>query len=297
MRMLDTKLYTLLKVAEYRNYTQAARMLNLTQPAVSQHIRGLENELGVKLFERVGSRLVLTRAGEKAVSAARAISNLYDNLRYEISESNYGVRELKIGITHTAESNHISEALAGYVSANHGIKIRVITDTQAELRRKLKSFELDMAIIDGSVSDESLVSILLDTDRLVLVTDPSHPLARKMSVTIEDIRHEKLILRLPSSGTGNMFISAIQARDISISAFDVIMEVENVATIKDLIRQRYGVSVLAESACLDEIEKNELAALPIDQLNMKRGINIIYTKGFQYEEFADEIIRTYRQLQ
>lgn len=294
--MLDTKLYTLLKVAEYRNYTQAAKSLNLTQPAVSQHIHALENELGVRLFERLGNRLVLTRAGEKAVSAARAISTLYDNLKYEISDSNYGVKELNIGITHTVESNRISEALAKYVSENRNIKIKLITDTQSKLRSMLKNYELDMAIIDGSVSDEALVSKLLDTDRIVLVIDPSHPLAQKDSVTIDEIRHEKMILRLPGSGTGNMFLSAIQYKDINIDEFDIILEVDNIATIKDLVRQRYGVSVLAESACMDEIMKKKLVALPIEQLNMKREINIIYTKGFQYEAFADEIVRTYREL-
>lgn len=294
--MLDTKLNTLLKVAEYRNYTQAAKSLNLTQPAVSQHIHALENELGVRLFERLGNRLVLTRAGEKAVSAARAISTIYDNLKYEISDSNYGVKELNIGITHTVESNRISEALAKYVSENRNIKIKLITDTQSKLRSMLKNYELDMAIIDGSVSDEALVSKLLDTDRLVLVIDPSHPLAQKDSVTIDEIRHEKMILRLPGSGTGNMFLSAIQYKDINIDEFDIILEVDNIATIKDLVRQRYGVSVLAESACMDEIMKKKLVALPIEQLNMKREINIIYTKGFQYEAFADEIVRTYREL-
>ncbi|MBQ9825501.1 MAG: LysR family transcriptional regulator [Solobacterium sp.] len=294
--MLDTKLYTLLKVAEYRNYTQAAKSLNLTQPAVSQHIHALENELGVRLFERLGNRLVLTRAGEKAVSAARAISTLYDNLKYEISDSNYGVKELNIGITHTVESNRISEALAKYVSENRNIKIKLITDTQSKLRSMLKNYELDMAIIDGSVSDKALVSKLLDTDRIVLVIDPSHPLAQKDSVTIDEIRHEKMILRLPGSGTGNMFLSAIQYKDINIDEFDIILEVDNIATIKDLVRQRYGVSVLAESACMDEIMKKKLVALPIEQLNMKREINIIYTKGFQYEAFADEIVRTYREL-
>ncbi len=294
--MLDTKLYTLLKVAEYRNYTQAARSLNLTQPAVSQHIHALEHELGVKLFERSGNRLILTRAGEKCVSAARAISNLYSNLRFELSGSAAGIREVNIGITHTVESNHISEALAKYASDNQDVKIKLITDTQANLKKKLKNYELDLAIIDGSVTDTSFETRLLDTDRLVFVTDVAHPLAEKSSVTLDEIRKEKLILRLPGSGTANMFIAALEARDISIEAYNVILEVDNVATIKDLVMQKYGVSVLAESACLDEIMKNRLTALPIDQLQMRREINIIYTKNLQYMDFPDEIIRTYNDV-
>ena len=294
--MLDTKLYTLLKVAEYRNYTQAAKALNLTQPAVSQHIHALENDLGVKLFERVGNRLVLTKAGERSVSAAKAISSLFNSLKYDLSEGNRGIRELNIGITHTAESNAISEALAKYVSENPKFKIKMITDTQQNLRKKLKSYELDMAIADGSVADPELESQLLDTDRLVLVVDPDHRLAKKSSVSLEDIRHEKLILRLPNSATRNMFISAIQSLDINVEAFNIILEVENVATIKDLIMQRYGVSVLAESACMEKKKKKKLVSLPIDKLDMKREVNIIYTQGFQYPQFREEIIRIYRTL-
>lgn len=295
--MLDTKLYTLLKVAEFRNFTQAAKSLNLTQPAVSQHIHALEEDLGVRLFERAGNRLVLTKAGERCVSAAKSISTLYSNLRYELSDSSLRIRELSIGITHTVESNHISEALAKYAAGNHNVKIKLVKDTQAKLKKKLKNFELDLAIIDGSVSDDAFETRLLDTDRLVLIVDPSHPLSQKSSVTLDEIRREKLILRLPGSGTGNMFISALQSRDIHIEAFDVILEVDNIATIKDLVRQRYGVSVLAESACIDEIMNQKLVALPIDKLNMKREINIIYTKSFQYGGFPEEIIRTYKALQ
>jgi len=92
--------------------------------------------------------------------------------------------------------------------------------------------------------------------------------------------------------------SLIEDMDIAESGLlsGLSLEVDNIATIKDLVRQRYGVSVLAESACMDEIMKKKLVALPIEQLNMKREINIIYTKGFQYEAFADEIVRTYREL-
>lgn len=294
--MLDTKLYTLLRVAEYRNYTQAAKSLNLTQPAVSQHIHALEDELGIKLFERSGNRLILTKAGEKCVSTARTISTLYSNLRYELSDTGYATRELSIGITHTVESNRISEALARYAAENMHVKIRLVTDTHYKLKKKLKNYELDLAIIDSSISDDFFETRLLDTDRIVLIVDPSHPLAEKTSVQLDDILHEKLILRLPSSGTGNMFISALQAKDISIDAFDVILEMENIATIKDLVRQKYGVSVIAESACKDEVTTKTLIALPIEHFDMKRQVNIIYTKSFQYREFTEEIIRIYNEL-
>ena len=293
--MLDTKLYTLLKVADYKNFTQAAKALNLTQPAVSQHIHALEEELGVKLFVRVGNRLTLTKEGEKAVSAARSISAIYSGLKYELSENGGGVREMSIGITHTVESSRISEVLARYAAENAGIMIRLITGTQARIRQKLKNYELDLGIIDGAVNDSELEATRLDTDSLVLVVSPEHALAEKTSVSLDEICREKLILRLPDSGTGNMFISSLNSIDRDLSSFDIILELDSIATIKDLVRHGYGVSVLAKSACMDEIVKKKLIALPIEQLNMNREINIVCARDFPYRNFLSGIVSLYNE--
>ena len=77
--MIDNKLYTLLKVYECRNYTRAAQQLSITQPAVSQHIKALESELGVKLFEHANGELLVTRQCEEAVKFAKKIVGLYNN--------------------------------------------------------------------------------------------------------------------------------------------------------------------------------------------------------------------------
>ena len=294
--MIDSKLYTLLKVAELGSFTQAARALNLTQPAVSQHIRALESELGAKLFERSGNRLLLSKQGEQAVAAAKAMVALYHNLKSSLSGEMRGARELTIGITHTVESNRISQVFAQYAAANEGLTIRLVTATQPKLRRKLKNYEIDLAIVDGAVADPELLQQKLDVDKLVLATSPSHPLAGKASVTIEEVKREKLILRLPGSGTTDMFISSLESRDIRVDDFNVILEVDNIATIKDLVRLEYGVSVLAQSACFDEVMKKKLAVMPIEHLDMERTISIVYAPNFPYGDFIDEIQEMYHRV-
>lgn len=294
--MIDGKLYTLLKVAELGSFTQAGKALNLTQPAISQHIHALENDLGAKLFERSGNRLLLSRQGEQAVAAGKAMVALYNNLKSNLSGEMRGARELNIGITHTVESNRISEVFAKYAAANAGLTIKLVTATQTKLRRKLKNYELDLAIMDGAVSDSELVSRQLDVDKLVLATSPSHLLADKPFVTIEELKRERLILRLPGSGTTDMFISSLESRDISVDDFNVILEVDNVATIKDLVRHEYGVSVLAESACYDEVMKKKLVVLPIEHLDMERTISIVYAPNFPYGSFIEEIQELYHTI-
>ena len=114
--MLDAKLETLLCVAEEKSFTRTAEKLNLTQPAVSNHISSLEREWGVKLFLRGKNELKLTKNGEIAVSFARRMSAMYEKLPEELHAPIDHPARLRVGITHTAENNKISEALAKYTS-------------------------------------------------------------------------------------------------------------------------------------------------------------------------------------
>ena len=151
--MIDNKLYTLLKVYECRNYTRAAQQLSITQPAVSQHIKALESELGVKLFEHANGELLVTRQCEEAVKFAKKIVGLYNNFYQSMRDDKSRATHLTIGITHTAESNAIAEALAKYCAENEGTSIKMITDSINNLYTMLKTYELDLAIVEGRVPD------------------------------------------------------------------------------------------------------------------------------------------------
>lgn len=292
--MINPKLYSLLKVAQLKSYTEAAKQLSLTQPAVSQHIQQLERELDIRIFDRVNNELRITPQGEIAVHYAERMLALYDNLKTAIKSERQGFSDLSIGITHTAESNPIAEAFAKYTSTHKGVHIKMITDTISNLYEKLRTFELDLAIVEGRGTDPNLRYTLLDTDCLMLVTSPEHPLSKKGLVTVDEIKRENLILRLPQSNTRNLFVSHLQSNNMDIAEFNVILEVDNIATIKDLVRRNFGVSVLAQSACLDELKKGKIAALPIENFSMMREINIVYNSDFEKFDLLRDIISTYK---
>lgn len=294
--MLDTRLNSLLKVVDTGSYTQAAKALNLTQPAISQHIHSLEHELNIKVFNRVGNKLVLTREGKKVVGAAKSVQAIYERLHNELAGQMMGATNFNVGITHTVESNHITQAFAKYAADNVGATFKMITSTQSKLVRMLKNGELDFAIMDGDVKDDGLTSTLLDNDSIILIVSPEHAFAKKSSVTLDVIKQEKLILRLPNSGTGNLFVASLTSKNLSIDEFNVILEVDNIATIKDLVRAQYGVSILAQSACVDEIRKKQLVMVPIEGLSMEREIRIVYAKGFQYADFLNNILQMYTAM-
>jgi len=295
--MIDTRLTSLLKIVETGSYTKAAQALALSQPAVSQHIRQLEETFGVRIFDRAHNRLSLTREGELIVGYARRVSALYSNLEQALKNERTQVRTLTIGITHTAESSAIIEALAGYVSMLEGLSIKILTNTRDELYRMLKNYELDFAFVEGKSGDSALSSMMLDTDSLVLAVPPDHALAGQGMVTIHQLKREKLILRLPKSNTRTLFEASLESQNLSVDDFNVIMEIDSIASIKDLIRRGFGVSVLARSACMDELKKGKLAVLTIENLSMMREINIVYLPDFEHPELLHGIVKAYNEMQ
>ena len=293
--MIDPKLHSLMKVAETGSFTRAAEQLSLTQPAVSQHIRSLESELNVRIFERKNNELHVTHEGETVIKYARRMLSLYNNLRKDLTSEKRQLTSLTVGITHTAESNAIAEALARYVNSRSGVTIKIITDSQSNLHDMLKNYELDFAIVEGKINDPSLKYLILDTDCLVLAVSPGHRLARSGMVTIGELQKEKMILRLPDSGTRNLFVASLESQNLSIDDFNVVLEIDNIATIKDLIRRDFGVSVLAKSACMDELKKKKIVVLPIENLSMMREINIVYTQDFEHFQLLRDIVKYYNE--
>lgn len=293
--MLSTKLQTVLAVAEYKNFTRAAEELNMTQPAVSHHIKQLEQEVDAPLFVRNKAGLKLTPQGEIVVNYARRMKALHERMFAELQNAERHLSLLRIGITHTSESNLTAAALARYSNQKGKLKIILFTDTINNLYDMLENYELDLAIVDGAYGDPRFSSMLLDTDYLTCVMSVDNPLARKGAVTLAELRRQKMILRTPASATRTLFESALESNGESIQSFDVTLEVDNIATIKDLIRRDFGVSVLAKSACMDELKKKKIAVLPIENLSMMREINIVYSQDFEHFETLRDIVRSYNE--
>lgn len=291
---MDAKLETFLAVCETKNFTSAANKLHLTQPAVSQHIKQLEQEYGVKLFTRVNNEMVLTKDGEIMFKYANRIQSLYDNLSRKLLESKKYTKYLTVGITHTSESNITPEILAEYSNENGGLHIKVVSDTIKNLYDKLSNYQIDLAIIEGKVNLKKFSSILLGTDSLMAVMSISNPLAEKKVVTIDDLKKERLVLRTLESGTTSLFIDELEKNNLSIDDFQIYLELDSVGSIKDLIIKNFGVSILPRSACVKEIKEKQLVAVPIENLNMVREISLAYMDGNVEREVLEGISSIYQ---
>lgn len=294
--MLDAKARTLLAVAEEKSFTAAANRLSLTQPAVSHHIALLEQELGSPLFLRKKGNLELTAQGEIAVKYARRFVAMDTAMRREISCADRNIRQLRVGVTHTSESNFVMEVLARCGRENPGLNIIIITDTIKNLYTMLENFEVDIAIAEGKNVSPELSSLMLSTDYLACVVSRSNPLAQQSMVTVDRLKKENLILRGDGSATRMLFESSLESIGESIDSFHIIVEVDNVAAIKNLIRKDLGVSVLPRSSCMEELRKGKLAVLPIENLSMVRDTNLLYHRSFPHGEILQQIARVYQDM-
>lgn len=294
--MVDTKLYTLLAVVKYGNYTRAAHQLSLTQPAITQHIKLLERELNIKIFNRIGNDIRLTDEGYIVTQYARRSIALYKRIKQNILDEKLNKHRLKVGITHTAESNAVAEVLGKYSANNPGTSITIVSNTINKLYNMLKNYEIDLAVVEGKIQDDSINSLLLDTDSLMLVLSNNHHLAKKSIVTIGELKKEPLILRRASSSTRNLLTAHLESNNLSLTDFNIILEVDNIATIKDLIRRDIGISILPRSVCLDELKKKKITVLPIENLSMIREINVLYHSDFKHIEILHNIVNEYRKV-
>lgn len=294
--MINARFHTLLEVYKQGSITKAAQSLNLTQPAVSQHIKHLEDEYNVKLFFRGDKELKLTEDGEILIKYAKRINSLEQSLVTALKNRKRNIRHLTIGVTQSLEMGLSTNLFPAFCDENPKTHVTIISDTIQNLYQKLKTYELDVILIDGKISDSNFNSILLDTDYLVLAVGNDNPLSKKSVVTLDELKREKLILRLPGAGTRTLFENNLRGNNQSIDDFDVILEVDNISIIKELVKNNFGVSVLAHSTCLSEIKKNKFTVIPVENLSITREINLIYHQDFEYTDILNDITRLYHKV-
>ncbi len=296
MSLLDDKLETFIAVCEVKNFTKAGEMLGLTQPAVSQHIKKLEEELDTQIFLRKKGEITLSQEGEIALLYAKRMHALQDKMRDKIKSAKANIRKIRIGITHTQESGYMIEALSKMALAYENLNITFITDTIKNLYAMLENFELDVLIIEEKPSNPDFNFMVLDTDMLTCMVSSQNPLAQKQAITLNELKKQHLILRLPASATRVKFASSLEAIGESIDNFDVVIEVDSIATIKNLVKKDIGVSILSKGACVKELQKKSLVALPIENLSMTRETTIVYHKTFNHVEIIERIAAAYHDI-
>ncbi len=268
---------TLIKL---RSFSRAAEALYLTQPTVSGHIKNLETELGVRLLDRLGKRVVPTEEGEILYRYGQKLLVLRDHARQEIEAVSGKIGGLlKIGGS-TIPGAYILPAFIGAFKKEYpSVSIQLMIDDTAKVTQAVKDGELSLGVVGARVSDGHLESHAFLSDELVVAVPSGHPWAHKKSIPVEALKSEPFILREEGSGTRRIMEDHLEKAGVSLTELNTVAVVGSSDAVRQAVKEGLGVSVLSIRALQGDIEAARISAVRLKGLRLERSFSIILLKG------------------
>jgi DNA-binding transcriptional LysR family regulator len=264
-----------LAVARLRSFTTAGYELHLSQPDVSLHIRELEEEIGLNLFERVGRKIHLTQGGELLKERANRIFAQLRETEQALAELKGLMRgALLIGASTTPGMYLLPQALSDFRRRFPGINVQMKIANTEEIERLVRDMEVDIGFTGGLIiqSKDLKVETYME-DELVLILPPRHPLGKKKKILASDLNEATFILREPGSATRQVFEQALRDHRTQIK---IAMELGSTEAIKQAVAKGPGVAVVSKHAVAQETKLGLLSMRRIQGLPLFRSLFIVY---------------------
>jgi len=246
--------------ATNRSFSKAAKILQLTQPGVSMHIKELESNAGLPLFERVGKRLFVTEAGQELLSRAREILRALK----EADDALDGLKGLKRGrinlaVVSTAKY-FVPQLLALFGKDFPELEVRLAVKNRHSVIELLTANEVDLAIMGRSPQSLDTVAEAFAENPHVIIASPENPLAAQRGIPVERAAAEAFIVREPGSGTRLAMQQFFEDREL---ACRVAMEMASNETIKQAVMAGMGVSFISRHTIDLELQTGRLVVLDV----------------------------------
>ena len=287
--MLDFRINTFLAVCEYMNFTKAAQVLCVTQPAVSQHIKYLEKTYDTKFFKFEGKKINLTKSGDIFYQTAITMKHDEEYLKEKITQEKSGIRNLKFGATLTIGEFILPSKLHNYVNKNKDIKITMIVEDTKELLYKLEHGEIDFALVEGYFTKSEYDYAVYSKEKYICVAGKNYKFIKKPRV-LEDLLQETLIIREEGSGTRDIFEKNLEGQNLTLDDFSKVIEIGNINAIKYLVENNNGITALYEVAVKDELKNGTLIKIEVDDLQKNHDFYFIWRKNSAFESSYRKLI-------
>lgn len=270
------RLEVFVKVAELGSFSRAAEALFLTQPTVSEHVRTLEDELGVQLLDRLGRGTSPTPAGTLLLGYARRMLTLAREAAQAIEQFQGRVSgELTVGGS-SIPGEYVVPALIGSFRGKYpDVRISLRIGSSREVQQWVEDGRVEIGVVGAPPTGRVFESRQLMADELVIVVGAEHPWAGLDAVSLDDLRAEPLILRERGSGSRETFERALEGVGLSLAAFRVVGEMASTQAIKQAVRAAVGVSLISRRAVQDECRARLLACVKIANLTITRAFHLV----------------------
>ena len=278
--MFDFRLKVFHTVAKRLNFTKAADELCITQPAVSKHIQEIENYFQVKLFDRNGTRINLTEAGEILLQHTNQLFTIYSNLEFELNTLNQRHKgKLRIGASTTIAQYVLPPLLAAFHKKFTDIKVTLLINNTEQIEQALQNRDIDFGIIEGQSKNASFKYTEFIKDEIVLVANINHPAAKKDMIELDELLKTSLLLREPGSGTLEVIAHALKPFDIKISQLQTEMQLGSTESIKSYLLHSNCMAFLSIYSILKELKNKEVTIIDVNGLTIERNFHFIQSHG------------------
>ncbi|MFV8465245.1 LysR family transcriptional regulator [Flavobacterium sp. LB1P62] len=277
---MDFRLKVFFTVANRLSFTKAATELFITQPAISKHIQELEEQYKIKLFERNGSKISLTNAGEVLLKHTKNIFEVYREIDFDMSALiNQQKGLLRLGASTTISQYIIPPLLARFHQKLQDIKVNLLNGNTEQIEKALLNKEIEIGIVEGQSKNQSIKYTEFLKDELVLVCNNSNPLKNKEQVSLEDLKDLRFVTREQGSGTLEVIDHALKPFGINLSHLKIEMQLGSPESIKSYLMNSDCVAFISIHAIEKELKNNELVILDIDDFVIERFFYIITLQG------------------
>ena len=271
-------------VAAERSFSRAAARLHRTQPAVSQAIRRLEQELGERLFDRSSKGGRLTEAGTILLDYAERLSRLKEEAEGAVRE----LQELRrgrvvIGVNEAAV-HVLLPIVVQFREAHPGAQVEMRRVPSRQIPGQVLNRSLDFGLVTYAPGERGLRSVALGVDELVMLTHPTHPLARRRQITMGEFGRQTIIAHNDPSPRREQVLRLFEQKHAPIN---IQMSLPSLDGIKRAVEMNLGVALLPRRCALSEIARKQLAAVRVPQLRAPRDLRLIFRRTGESSHAAD----------
>jgi DNA-binding transcriptional LysR family regulator len=287
------ELHVFVTVASERSFSRAAARLHRTQPAVSQAVRRLEDELGEQLFDRSVKDGRLTEAGRVLLDYAQRLMRLAEEAEGAVRE----LRDLRRGRVlvgaNEAAVHVLLPLVARFRQAHPAIQVDVRRVPSRQIGVEVLQRSLDFGVLSFTPAEAGLQAVTIGEDELVMLVHPSHPLASRRQVTMAEFAHENVIAHNEASPARERVLRVFEQRHEPIN---IQIALPSLDAIKRAVEMKLGVALLPRRCAVAELTRGQLAAVRVAQVRLPRHLRLVFRGGVQLSHAAAAFLEVARAV-
>jgi DNA-binding transcriptional LysR family regulator len=266
------QLHIFCNVVEQRSFSKAGKIVHLSQPTVSTHIKDLENHFGCRLIDRLSKKADPTREGELLYQYAVKLIALRDEAETALALFKGTVKgTLVVGGSTIAGSYILPRVIGGFLKKYPNVFLSLKVRDTGEIIQDILAGELELGVVGARASGKQLNQTILLKDEMRLIVPVDHPWADKNSVSLEMLIQERLIIRESGSGTLKSIEENLRRNGHQIEEFNIVAELGSTQAAVEGIKNRIGLSIVSPVAVSEELQAGTLKALSISGLDLTRN--------------------------